>query len=220
MLAELKHRLDKVKQFAGLIKQLVTSGLNPTAINQLVAAGVEGGLAYAQAIANGGPDAVAQFNDLQTQINEAANGLGTTAAQDMYGAGIQAAQGLINGLQSQRKHLEKWARNLAKSLVSAIKDELKIKSPSRVFKAIGEFTVKGLVQGLSDTRGVTKAMAGVSDAMTVSPSVSTSSAGSGRGDIYLTVNVPVGTDPVATGREVKKALMALPINERRALVNA
>lgn len=220
LLAELQKRLEKVRQFSALIKQLVSSGLNQTAISQLVAAGVEGGLAYAQAIASGGPEAITEFNALQEQINAAANGLGNTAADDMYGAGIAAAQGLIKGLQSQRKKLQQFARQLAKDLVKAIKDELQIKSPSRVFKAIGEFTIAGLTEGLADTRGLSKAMGTVSDVMTgsIAP-VTTSTGGRGRGDIHIHVSAPVNVDKRAVAREIKNALMTLDTSERRVLVS-
>lgn len=193
LIASLGSRLEKVKQFAALIKDLVKKGLNQTQIQQLVNAGVEGGLGYAQAIADGGPEAIAELNDLQNQINQAADGLGTTAAQDMYGAGIQAAEGLIKGLQAQRKKLEKFARQLAKDLVNAIKKELQIKSPSRVFKAIGKYTIDGLVIGLEDTRKVKAAMSNVSKAVVngYSPTPATAmagSAGTGANNYYVTVN--------------------------------
>ena len=206
MLAELNKRLEKVKDFAALVKRLKNQGLNKTMIDQIVQAGVEGGLATATALAEGGPEAIKEFNDLQSEINKAASGLGTTGAKSMYQSGIDSVKGFIKGLRSQKQALQKWARNLAKQLSKAVKDALGIKSPSTVFKRIGKYTVEGLQIGLEDTRKVKTAMVNLSDVMTSSfePRLATaaSAGGSGGNTYQITVHAPVGASSADIGREL------------------
>ncbi len=218
MAQQLQDRINKTKQYASLLNSLAKQGLNKTMYDQLVQAGVEGGLATAQAIASGGPAAIKQFNSLQSQLSTAANSLGTTASNNMYAAGIQAAQGLVNGLKSQSKALEKEAARLANKLAAAIKKALKIKSPSRVFKEIGNYTVQGLEVGLKNTRGVETAMVNISDAMKSSynPELrsvlletgGTQSTKSAGNTYNINITAPANVDKVAMGREVASAIDA------------
>lgn len=212
MIAGLKARLEKVRQFAKLIKTLIAKGLNQTMIDQIVASGVEGGLATASAIAAGGPEAIAEFNTLQTEINSAATSLGNTAANNMYQAGIQAAQGLVKGLQSQKKKLEKWAIDLARTLVNAIKKALGIKSPSRVFAELGRQTVKGMEIGLKDVSGIKTGMTNLANTMTGNfrPELkATALAGASGGNTYqINVTAPATVDKAALGKEIVGAINA------------
>lgn len=67
-----------------------------------------------------------------------------TIAQD-------ATKGFVKGLtsKSNKKALNKAAKDLANILTKAVKGKLKIHSPSRVMKALGAFVVKGFVNGIS-----------------------------------------------------------------------
>jgi len=146
----LKAKVDQAQQFANMIDALRQSGLSETSIQQLINAGVEGGIGTAQAILAGGPAAIAQINSLQAQLTAAGTQLGGNAAQAMYGAGIQAAQGLVDGLAANADALAEQATKLAKALVRAVKKALGINSPSRVFRDLGRFTVQGLTLGLDE----------------------------------------------------------------------
>lgn len=146
----LKAKVEQAKQFAAIIKSLTAAGLNQTAIQQLIDAGVEGGLGTAQAILAGGPEAVSQINALQGELAAQGASLGQATADSLYSAGIQAAQGLVDGLAANADELAKQATKLAKALVKAVKKALGIQSPSRVFKKLGKQTVQGLALGLDD----------------------------------------------------------------------
>lgn len=212
MAQQLQDRLAKMKRFAALMATLVKNGLNKDMVAELAAGGVEGGLAYAEALAAGGPAAIKEMNGLQTEINKTANTLGATASNDMYQAGINAAEGLVKGLEAKAKKLEKAAKRLAKAMVEAIKKALGIKSPSRVFKRLGEFTIEGMEIGLADTRGVTRSMRNLSEAMTYaySPRLTTAAGTGNRGatNVTVQVNVPPTADKATIGREVASALDA------------
>jgi murein DD-endopeptidase MepM/ murein hydrolase activator NlpD len=144
----LKDRLKALNDFRAGISKLTKMGLNKGSIDQLVQAGVEGGGADVQALVAGGKGTIKQVNKLQGQINTSATKLGKSTSKTMYGAGIQAQQGLVNGLIDDKKRLEKSAHKLASRLTNSVKKELGIHSPSKVFKDIGANTTEGMRQGL------------------------------------------------------------------------
>lgn len=209
MLQQLKARIAKVKQWGQLLASLARSGLNKTMYDQLVQAGVEGGLATASAIQAGGPAAIREFNALQGQLAAEANALGTSTSRNMYQAGVDAAQGLVNGLKDKARALERIAKELARDLVKAIKKALDINSPSRVFRDIGSQTIKGLEIGLRDTVGVRRAMTSLGHLMegSLTPQLATTAGGSGdRPNITIQVQGSmVGTTKEQVGRWVTEA---------------
>lgn len=156
LLSQLTARAAAALKFRRLIRQLRKDGLNKTSIQQLLDAGVEGGLATAQAIAAGGTAAVNQVNQLTSQIASTGSNLGKAMKKAYFSAGLQAAQGLVDGLKRKQKDLDKIADRLAKSLVAKVKKALGIHSPSRVFRDIGRLTGEGLKIGLNDVH-VTRA---------------------------------------------------------------
>jgi TP901 family phage tail tape measure protein len=144
----LQARRDAVLQYVADIQQLKKDNLNNTALQQIIDAGVDGGLQTANAILAGGAGTIQSINALQGQIDTAASQLGTSMANNFKLAGVQAAQGLLNGLLADQKGLDAVARRLADALVKAVKHRLGIKSPSTVFKEIGLNTIAGLNIGL------------------------------------------------------------------------
>lgn len=147
---QLRGKVRDAQRFADLIKQLTKSNLNATSLRQLLAAGVEGGLSTAEALIAGGSSAIDQINQLTAQLNKAGTGLGDSTAETLYGAGIKAAQGLVDGLEKQGKALDKIADRLAARLVAALRKALRMKSPSQVMRNVGRLTAEGLVIGLND----------------------------------------------------------------------
>jgi hypothetical protein len=76
----------------------------------------------------------------------------------LYQAAVDSAAGLVKGLQSQQAAIEKEMDKIAAGMVKAIKKALGIKSPSREFMKIGDWSTKGLAKGLEDsTAAVTAA---------------------------------------------------------------
>lgn len=211
MIASMQTKLAKVQQFNALIAQLVAQGLNKSTVNQLLQAGVEGGLAYAQALSNGGKSAISSVNALQTQIDKATGALGKTGADAMYKSGLNAAKGLLDGLSKNQRRLVNVGKKLANTLVAALKRQLGIHSPSTAFAALGLQTVKGLEVGLKDTSGVKRSMVRLGDAMTnaFDPKLQTYAKTNGAGTtVQFTVNVPPTANKADIGREISSALDA------------
>lgn len=151
MLTQLEQRAESAKRYAMLIEQLRKSGLNSTSIQDLLDKGPEAGLATAEAIAGGGAAAVDQINKLTKDLAGTGGKLGDQMKNAYHSAGIKAAQGMVSGLEKSQKRLEKVAQRLANAMTKAVKKALGIKSPSRVFRDVGDQTVKGLAIGLDET---------------------------------------------------------------------
>lgn len=151
--AAMQARLAKLRQFTDLIKQLRAQGLNRTTLDQLLQGSVEGGMAYADALASGGQAAITEINQLQSEIGSVAGNLGSIGADSMYGAGVKAAEGLVKGLLARTRELDRVANRLADQLVDAIKKRLGIRSPSTVFRGLGQSTVEGLRIGIETGKG-------------------------------------------------------------------
>lgn len=139
--------------FKDAVAALTKAGLNKNNLSQIIDAGPEAGLAAAKAIQQGGKKGITELNALNTQLTAAGTTMGSTTADTFYKAGISAAQGLVNGLQSQEKALQKQMDKLAMGMVKALKKELKIKSPSQVFEGLGNYVGQGLARGVDASRG-------------------------------------------------------------------
>lgn len=80
--------------------------------------------------------------------------------------GRQMIQGLINGITSMAGSLVSAAKGVVDGAISAAKSLLKIKSPSRVFRSIGEYTMMGMQVGIQrEGDGVISAVSRVANAM-------------------------------------------------------
>ncbi|MFI6205906.1 hypothetical protein ACIBAI_05825 [Streptomyces sp. NPDC051041] len=149
----LKNAVVQARRFADVLAKLRKLGLNATTFDQIAMAGPEAGLAAAEAIANAGASGVAEINDLQKELEKYATKAGSTASHYMYDAGIQAAEGLVKGLEAQQDKIEAQMLKIADAMVKAIKKALDIHSPSRLFRKLGSFVGKGFGLGVEDERG-------------------------------------------------------------------
>ena len=121
---------------------------------------------FASQLLAGGKTAVDGLNALDAQLDSVSGSLGTTAAANLYQAGVDAAQGLVNGLASQQATIEGQMNVIARLMVKAIKKKLKIKSPSKIFEELGDQSMEGLAGGLTKSTGlVTDATESVGTAM-------------------------------------------------------
>jgi uncharacterized protein (DUF1778 family) len=164
ILAGLRQDTLAAQQFAKNLAALQKKGVRRDLISQIAQAGVQGGAATAAALANASSKEIKAINDQQALLNGAAAATGRTAGDAMYKAGIQAAQGLVKGLTSHQKYLERTMLALAKSMSKGIRKALGIKSPSRVMAVVGAYTAQGLVKGLEGERSaVNRTMASLVD---------------------------------------------------------
>ncbi|MFF8910161.1 phage tail tape measure protein [Streptomyces olivaceoviridis] len=152
ILTGLQTKLAQAKQFAADLARLRKKGVRADLIAQIAQAGVEGGSAAAAALASADKGTIKQINSTQGQLVDAAGKAGSVAGDAMYGAGIHAAQGVVKGLQSQQKAIEKQMLKIADGMKNAIKKALGIRSPSTLMAdQVGRFIPPGVVQGMQQT---------------------------------------------------------------------
>ncbi|MDX3237204.1 phage tail tape measure protein [Streptomyces sp. ME03-5709C] len=148
LVAGLDGALSKVRSFTSQINALARKGLRKDLLQQIIGLGPEQGAALARSLATADKATFQRINSLQTQLTDASNVLGKTSADVLFDAGKNAGAGFLAGLEGQRKAIEKLMVDIAKSMQKAIRTALRIKSPSRVFMAIGDMTGAGLHLGL------------------------------------------------------------------------
>lgn len=86
--------------------------------------------------------------------------------KEMTSVGKNMIDGLIGGIKSMASKAVNAAKGVVKSAVDGAKNLLGIKSPSRVFKQIGSWTVEGFAIGLEkNTRMVKKPTSGIVDSV-------------------------------------------------------
>jgi hypothetical protein len=147
--AYLKDRLAQVAAFQRNIALLAKKGLNKELLSQIVGSGVEGGGALAETLAKASKTQLQGVNALQDKINKAAALTGKTASDALYTSGVEAARGLVKGLESQQAAVEAMMIKIAKGMQSAIKKALGIRSPSTIMSdQVGEPVTAGIIRGL------------------------------------------------------------------------
>lgn len=154
--ASLEKQVADTQLFTAQLQELRKQGLNEDVYKQLLAKGPEAGMPFAQQLLEGGKASIDQVNALNTALAKSAKDLGTSAAADLYQAAVNSAAGLVNGLAAQQKNIAAQMDKIADAMVNAIKKKLGIKSPSREFMKIGDWSVKGLAKGLQQSASVSE----------------------------------------------------------------
>ncbi|QTB29074.1 phage tail tape measure protein [Lysinibacillus sphaericus] len=97
--------------------------------------------------------AIKQLNTLKTEWSYKIKELTSTTATELSSLqqiGVDAGQGLLNGLASMEGPLISKAQQIANSISSTIQQALDIHSPSRVMRGFGVNIGQGLVLGMDD----------------------------------------------------------------------
>jgi phage-related protein len=197
ILADMRKRVEATQHFQALMEQLAGAGLSQGALRDIAAAGVEGGTAIAQGLADGGTAAITEANALQTALEASAAALGTNTATALYAAGEQGAQAIVDGLEIKQENLDEWAETLAKNLAKALKKAIK--------KAIKGATGGGGGGGGGDDGG---SLLAFPTGATAAPAVANPRAmASGRAvSTGPTIIVNGAIDPEATARQIRRIL--------------
>lgn len=145
----LRTQVAETKTFTATLARLKKAGLDDATYRSIATKGLSA-LPIAQSLLKGGKPMIKSVSTLQGQLSKSAGKLGTTATRDLYGAGISAAKGIVQGLESQETALNKAMRKLAKSMVKSIKSELGIHSPSKLLHdEVGVMMGRGISGGLA-----------------------------------------------------------------------
>jgi phage-related minor tail protein len=166
----LRDQILKVQQFNGILGQLKTAGLSDALYRQVAGLGADKGIAVGVRIL-ADPGSAKELSALQGLLTEQAEKLGNSAGHELYDAGVYAAEGLVAGIKSRRQALLDAAAEMGKTMAKAVRDELRIKSPSGVFADIGDEIPAGLAAGIDrSTPLVTDASSRMTAASLIRPS--------------------------------------------------
>lgn len=149
--------VSEMKSFADKLQQLQKQGLPGVLLQEIAQAGVAEGSTMADAFlgATGSEQKayIGAWNDYEKQAGR----IGDIVTGGFYDGGVNAANGVVKGLESQQKNVEKQIAQLAKSMEATFKSVLGIRSPSTVTAKIGEFTGQGLVMGIDSQMSAVQA---------------------------------------------------------------
>ena len=137
-----------VKTFTGQLSELQSKGLSKGLIDQIAQLGAADGSKVAKNLLSGSDSQIKAITKQYNALNSASTKSGTILGQQMHQAGVDSAKGLVRGLESQLRNVEKASENLANKVISTVRSKLKIKSPSRVMRALGGFTGEGFQVGV------------------------------------------------------------------------
>jgi hypothetical protein len=96
----LQDQADLASQFAGKVQTLISMGLSPGAITQVLSAGAEAGSKIADEVIAGGATVVDKVNTLTASFESVAEQVGEASAAQFYQAGITAGQSLVDGVKA------------------------------------------------------------------------------------------------------------------------
>jgi tape measure domain-containing protein len=148
-----KKQVQELDSFAQILQKLRGLGLNDEAYKDLLAKGPEA-LPFMRELLASGKAGINQVNTLNKQLDFLGGRLGKTAATNLYQAGVEAARGIVRGLQAQQTLIEKQMDAIAATMLRALKKALGIKSPSREMMEVGRYSVEGVVVGLTRYSGL------------------------------------------------------------------
>jgi len=149
-LNDLKKQIVETKAFTAMVTKLRALGLNDTIYKELLAKGTDA-IPFMSQLLDSGKAGVTELNGLSKSLDTVAGNLGNSASKTLYQAAVDSAQGLVDGLNKQKKAIEKAMESIANAMVKAIKKKLGIKSPSRAFMEVGKFSAEGVARGLDQT---------------------------------------------------------------------
>ncbi|MEU9654846.1 phage tail tape measure protein [Streptomyces chartreusis] len=149
ILEGLRKKAAEALRFSSLLNAMRKKGVRSDLVAQIASAGVEGGMASAQALASASGKQIKDINKQQAILVGAAGKAGASAGNAMYDSGIKAAQGLVRGLKSQEKKIEQQMTRIAKHMAKAIRKALGIRSPSALMaNEVGAHVPSGVWQGI------------------------------------------------------------------------
>ena len=175
----LKHQTTAIGAYNSTLQQLRTMGIDDATYQKLVNEGVAD-QAFATQLLKGGVNAVKSLNTLDANLQTVSKRLGTNVGDEMYKSGIKVAAKVVEGLKSdQQKNRQEFAQTghemmdslktaleddkdgvgdtmegIGHAMVARMKKALGMKSPSKEMIEIGQFSLIGLAQGLTENTQV------------------------------------------------------------------
>ncbi|WP_430600342.1 phage tail tape measure protein [Brevibacterium sp. K72] len=142
----------RVRDLSAKLKRLQRMGYSGAILQEVAQAGsIEESITVADELLKGTSGDVRSINASYKDIEKYSNQAGAYVTEGFYKGGVNAAAGLVKGLESQQKAVEKTIEKIARGMENSLKRALGIKSPSTVMYARGLDTAAGLNNALLDS---------------------------------------------------------------------
>ena len=162
----------QVEQYGSNLEKL--KGIMPDGfMNEILGMDTDEGLAYTEKLLSKGTDWLkeyaksynsymsatssvsnkyyqSQIDTLHTNYTKAVEAEFSRLQSSLTTIGQQVMQGFADGMQSKKTALDNAGKALANSVISTLKSQLQIHSPSKVMESIGSYTGQGFVNGVED----------------------------------------------------------------------
>lgn len=147
-LSSMTGKTARLKELVGKLGKLAKMGIPGALLQEVASQGIEGGNSAADALLNAPLGERNQLVSSWAEFDKYANQAGQFVTEGFYKGGVNAADGVVKGLEGRKKNVESAIANLAKAMESTFKSVLGIHSPSTVTTTLGEFVGDGAVIGI------------------------------------------------------------------------
>jgi hypothetical protein len=194
----LRDQVAGIANYASKVRELLRLGLSQQALQQVLDAGQETGIAIADQLIAGGATAIAETNQLVDSAKAAGDEIGLMAAQNFMQAGIDAAKHMVDGITAKLKEMTPKLMAQMDAIAARMKRTVNIdvvvtERVNRIIAGIPAMANGGIVTG------PTLALIGEAGPEAVVPLSQMSKMGGG-----ITVNVTGG---LATSAEIGEAVV-------------
>ncbi|KUM31569.1 hypothetical protein AQ436_00055 [Arthrobacter sp. EpRS66] len=138
----------QIKRFGVMLSKLRKKGYNEAIIQEIADLGTTEGTQVGNALLGATGKERDQLNQAYKSMDYWSGKAGVEVTRSMERGGIDAAEGLVRGLEGKTEDVEDAFYKLGKNAEKAFKRSLGIKSPSRVMKAAGVHVGEGAELGI------------------------------------------------------------------------
>jgi hypothetical protein len=139
---------NRMMKFSRLLGDLRKMGYNEAVVQEVASMGSQEGFQVGTALAKASKGQRRTLNKQYDRMDFWSGKAGDQVTASMYKGGVNAASGVVKGIESQQKAIEKAFTRMAKQGERAFKRALGIHSPSKVMEGHGVNTVAGQLRGV------------------------------------------------------------------------
>jgi TP901 family phage tail tape measure protein len=148
-----KGKANRIAGFGKKLDKLRSKGYSSAIIQEIAELGTDEGSRVADALLGGSKSEVSQLNKQYARLDYWSGQGGESVTKSMYKGGVDAAIGVVNGLESKTKDVESAFYKLGKDAEKAFKRSLGIRSPSKSAEGWMSDVVDGSVLGVDRNTG-------------------------------------------------------------------
>lgn len=156
---------------------------------------------------------VKQWDDAVQDLKDGLNGfkkwVGNINLRDI---GSKIIKGLVNGMQDMYEKVKGKARDIAATVKQAIKDKLKLKSPSKVTTEMGQNVGLGMVEGMQNSMNKIKNMSNRMANAAIPNTTTSNSSISNNKSMTVNINSPKALDVREANKQFNRTLNKMSLD--------